>query len=190
MPEPLRLPKAEEIISEATFFIDKVMYRLYSLVMPGSNDILERMKQRLIHECKRLTAVRNEMTALSEPYNRFLDLREEQIKREKRAAQILGVLGPEPDLPEELLKAADFGNPDVVTTSGIPLWEAMREYLQFVPEARIGEMTGFLGDLMGFKRANRQAVESVLKRHPDVFKVRKKNRDKYISLKDSAREER
>jgi hypothetical protein len=58
----------------------------------------------------------------------------------------------------------------------LALWEAMKEYLQHIPKARIAEMPN----------ASRQAMESALKRHPETFKVTKDRRDKYISLKGQA----
>ncbi len=63
----------------------------------------------------------------------------------------------------------------------------MKEYLQYVPEARIAEMEDFFGAVK-IPNANRQAMESALKRHPETFKIRKDKRDKYISLKERAKE--
>jgi hypothetical protein len=63
----------------------------------------------------------------------------------------------------------------------------MKEYLQHVPEARIGEMEDFF-ETVKMPNANRQAMESALKRHPETFKIRKDKRDKFISLKSRAKE--
>ncbi len=64
-----------------------------------------------------------------------------------------------------------------------PLWMMMEEYLHHVPEARLTDMQDFLQSSVQIKEANRYAMESALKRHPDVFKVRKKGREKFVSLK-------
>jgi hypothetical protein len=69
----------------------------------------------------------------------------------------------------------------------LSLWEAMKEYLQYVPEARIAETEAFF-EAVQMPNANRQSMESALKRHPETFKIRKDNREKYISLKSRAKE--
>ncbi len=63
--------------------------------------------------------------------------------------------------------------------SNLPLWEAMKEYLQHIQEARIGEMEEFFSHV-GYEEGNRQAIESALKRHPKEFHVRKRKREKYL----------
>ena len=160
------------------------------------------MKQRLVHECERLQAIQKEKTDLAAAYNRFLDLTEEQARREVRMQRIVAVLGKteyyrmvqtepvnEPDAPNGPLTSQMIMEPDSLREN-LALWEAMKEYLHYVPEARIVEIEEFLcypfG--VGMEGANRQAIESALKRHPETFKTRKKGREKFISLKEKARE--
>ncbi len=174
--------------------IDTVMLWLHTLYVPDLFDIAESMRQRLMHECKRLTIVRNDMKAVAEAYNHFVDLREEQLRREKRIKRIIGVLGPtehrrmmEEDMEPDYPLSTASTTPAKELREQVALWEAMKEYLQYVPEARIAEMEGFFANA-DMPNANRQAMESALKRHPETFKVRKDKRDKYISLKDRAKE--
>ena len=70
----------------------------------------------------------------------------------------------------------------------LPLWQAMREYLSFVPEARIAELEDFFQQI-SFAEGNRQAIESALKRHPKVFRTRKKKREKFIALNEQRERE-
>lgn len=185
------IPRAEVIIHDITFFVDRVMSWLYSLRVPTFFDVKARMKERVVADSKRLQAIREEMTSLSAAYNRFVDLREEQLAREKRIQRLIAILGPEeyadlskrdpaPDYP---LASCFTAAPDVLRQE-LPLWIAMQEYLGYVAEARIAEIESFFG-MFGVEMltVNRQAIESALKRHPDVFKTKKRKREKFISLR-------
>jgi hypothetical protein len=101
------------------------------------------------------------------------------------------------DYLQMLIDDIDSGIPTTSTAitpdslrAELPLWEAMREYLHYVPEARIADMEEFFGSEFGvnLNGANRQAIESALKRHPEAFKTHKKGREKYISLREKARD--
>lgn len=151
------------------------------------------MRQRLHYEVSRMRAIEARILELAPAYNEFLDLREEKARRKPTVERLLALAGPwdwnssEPDYKEhEALRIAGVAVNSAADAeallSKLPLWEAMREYLGFVPEARISEIENFL-DHVGFKEGNRQAVESALKRHARVFKTRKKKREKFISLK-------
>ena len=178
----------EEVIQYVTILIDKMQSRLYSRGVPSNSDILESMMQRLKHECQWLNRTREEMRELREAYNRFVDLRDEQVKHEQRTERILAILGA--DLAKEAGEADQdnqIKHVDVPPVEALrdetPLWMMMEEYLRHVQEARLTEMEDFLQSSVRIKEANRFAMESALKRHPEVFKVRKKGREKFVSLK-------
>jgi len=127
------------------------------------------------------------MEELASPYNEFLDLRAEYEKRKARTGVLYGLIG------DDIHAAADTdwvengarvlaGGTDKTLREQLPLWKAMREYLQYIPQARIGEMEEFFSHV-GYDEGNRQAIESALKRHPKIFAARKQKREKYISLK-------
>lgn len=182
---PLPL-KAEAIISRVTFFVDMVTACLYAHRVPSIDAIKASMEQRLGHECKRLREIRDEMEELREPYDRFLDLQQEERKRERRAERILGVLaGPSDEdslSSDDLVLAADLP-PAGALRHEVKLWEAMKEYLHYVPEARVIEMQDFFQRSVQIMNSNRYAIESALRRHPETFTIRKKGREKFISLK-------
>lgn len=189
------LAKGEKSRFDITFFLDKVMSWLHSISVPDFFDVIESIKGRLVHECNRLNEIRKEMQPLEAAHNLYVDLYNERIKRENRIQRIVAVLGKQGD---SLLKQDQ--EPDYPISAGmtiaarsqredLPLWEAMREYLHYVPEARISEMESFFGTVFGVDfPSNRQAMESALKRHPNVFKVRKVKREKLISLREKARD--
>jgi len=186
--------RAEEIISDITVMLDKVMTWLYSPAMKVSEHPIEaQMRDRLEHEVGRMRQIEKRMKELASAYNEFLDLREEKARRKQRIERLMALIGPWNWHSDK----ADYTNHDAQRITGmyannatefeewrahLPLWEAMREYLSFVSEARIAEMEGFF-DHIGFEEGNRQAMESALKRHPSVFKTRRKKREKYLSLK-------
>jgi hypothetical protein len=172
-----------------------VMMWLHTLSVPDLFDVVTSMKGRLKHECNRLTEIGKEMEPLASAYYRFIDLEKERAMREKRVQRLVAVLGKQ---TSDVLKQDSA--PDYPISGGIafavdypreelPLWEAMKEYLHYVREARIAEMESFFGSVFGVDfPANRQAIESALKRHPETFKVRKNKREKFISLREKARD--
>ena len=183
-----------KINRDITVSVDTVSSRLYSDRVPDSSEIAERMHQRLLHECRSMAASRERIKGDIEAYHRVKDEMEQALRREKRIYSILGVLGLHEvarihEHEAELASALD----SITTVSPtqlrekLSLWEAMKEYLQYVPEARIAEMEEFL-NAARMPNANRQAMESALKRHSETFRTRKDGREKYISLRSNAKE--
>jgi hypothetical protein len=181
--------QGQRINRDITVEVDTVITRLYSDRVPDRFEVGERMRQRLLHECKSIVAgqerIKNEIAV----YHRVKDEMEQIERREKRVNTIIGMFGMEEtgrifEEEKELTGAitAALGILPKRLRAKLSLWEAMCEYLQYVPEARIAEMEDFF-QAVQMPNANRQAMESALKRHPETFKTRKDGRDKYISLK-------
>lgn len=185
--------ESTKINRDITISVYKVMSMSYSDLMPDRFEIAERMRQRLLHECKSIAAGRERIKADIEAYHRVRDEMEQIAAREERVKSVLGVLGLHESsrIIEEEAELARAIN-DTLTFSPkqlrerLSLWEAMREYLQYVPEAQIAEMEDFF-EAVQLPNANRQAMESALKRHPETFRTRKDGREKYIYLKSHAR---
>lgn len=154
--------------------------------------IERQMRQRLHYETARAKEIRERMEVLAPAYNEFLDLRAEFDSRRARAGILLGMIGDdvhaEVNVPRSEDGAAHLtGSSPQVLRSELPLWEAMKEYLQYVPEARIGEMEEFF-DHIGYAEGNRQAIESALKRHPKEFRIiRRKKREKFIGRRTNTK---
>jgi hypothetical protein len=161
----------------------------------AEHPVEELMRDRLHHEVTRMQAVERRMKELAPAYNEFLDLREEKTRRKQRIERLLALIGPwdwhsqrlDGDYTEReaqritsmyATNATEFEE----WRAHLPLWEAMREYLSFVPEARIAELEQFFNHI-GFGEGNRQAIESALKRHPLLFGRRRRKREKYLRLK-------
>src|ERR1700726_2195632 len=109
--------------------------------------IERQMRERLHHEVKRAKEIKERMSVLRSAYNEFLDLRAEFEKRKARTGLIYGLIGDDlhadsTDWVETGARLVAAGS-DKTLRAQLPLWEAMVEYLQYVPEARIGEMEEF-----------------------------------------------
>ncbi len=176
--------------------LDTVMSQCHSaFVMAGQSYAAKGMRLRLIHECERIVEIRAEMDKLAAGYNRYQDLQNEVLRRQKRTQRIAAVLGHDGLGPEfdpdngklSILSAIDTAPSIPELRNELPLWEAMKEYLHHVPEARVGEMQQFFSAI-GIKNANRQAIESALSQHPKTFAVKKRKREKFILLKAGARD--
>jgi hypothetical protein len=176
-----------KINTEATNMLDNVASKAHHLDVPSIVDVQEMMRQRLEHECASIQPLRKEMDKLASAYNRYLDLKGEIDSRSKRIQRIMGVLGDEylfemcgsdePIASETNLQ----GHPDNLRAD-LPLWRAVREYLLVAGEAKVGDVQQFL-ETMNFEKCGRQAIESALRSHDSVFRIVRRGRDKYISLK-------
>jgi hypothetical protein len=173
---------------------DAVMFLCHTVLMKVTEHPIGRlMRDRLHYEVREVKEADSRMRELAAAYNEYLDLREQNERRKTRVENLLTVVGPwDWESPD-----ADYAERDAMRLLGIyvsnaeeaealrskfPLWRAMQEYLMFVSEARITEMEQFF-DHVGYESANRQAMESALKRHPEVFKTRRLRGQKLISLK-------
>jgi hypothetical protein len=178
--------ESTKINTEATKELDTVAYKVHHVDVPSIVDVQGMMRQRLEHECASLQPLRKEMEKLAPAYNRYVDLKGEIESRSKRIQRLMGVLGEEylfhmcghdePVASETNLQ----GHPDDLRAD-LSLWRAIREYLLVAGEAKVGDVQQFL-ETSEFE-VSRQAIESALRSHDSVFRVVKRGRDKYISLK-------
>src|SRR5579863_4771242 len=114
-----------------------VMLQCYVLFVKITEHPIERqMRQRLHHEVLRAQEIKERMEFLSPAYNEFVDLREEYAKRKTRAGILLGLIDDDlwttnPNWAETDASKLT-GSSVKELRSKLPLWEAMREYLQHV----------------------------------------------------------
>lgn len=181
------VPK-ERVVGYITNTLTTVRSRCYRARMFQST-VQESMHSRLWHEEERLREIDSKMRELKKHYNEYLDLQREALDRRKRMEVLLSIVG-EIDYEGAALGSRTRHETAMVLSgkqveelrSALPLWKAMEEYLQHVPETRIGEMEEFFQGV-GLIEGNRQAIESALRRHGKRFRTRKQKREKYISLK-------
>jgi hypothetical protein len=75
--------------------------------------------------------------------------------------------------------ALDVGDLDL---SNFSLWRVIREVVRQTAEIRVFELEAHLKGF-GLKKATRPAIESALITHPKEFKITKRGREKFVSLK-------
>lgn len=148
-----------------------------------ASDITASIRQRLSADSKRLDSVYKEMNKLRRAYQRFRELTIEEKTIRERQLRALALVGP--GLGEATV--ADLTADDIATLSvsklrdKTALWELIAELLEHIGETRIYELQTMLTQFD--IRPTRQAIESAIETHKDVFDVRKEEREKYVSLK-------
>jgi hypothetical protein len=135
------------------------------------------------------------LNRLLEPYQRFRELSAQAVELQE-SARIGGALVVNAPLKMNVkvdafdpryrdeLQHIEEGEPvdlDDFDLSNFPLWKVMREVLRQVPEIRVYELEAHL-KMFGVK-ASRSALESALKTHPRQFRLTKRGREKFVSLK-------
>ncbi len=152
--------------------------------MARGTELAEALKSRLKDDGETLESVYKEMNKLRSAYNRFRDLTEQERTIRERGLRVCALLAPE--LSQSDL--ADVFADDVATVDSvqdmrdrISLWEMISVVLDQTGEIRIFELNLLLAH---FKiDATRQAIESAIDTHKKMFHVRRKGREKYVSLK-------
>ena len=152
-------------------------------------DALDAVKEQLTSECQRVQEIRDEKKKHAASYHRYVALQKELLQRAETIDELAGILGPDDAYKAMLANSSDaIGNTVEVHTSmgqhreNLPLWKAIRWYVGYVGEARMNDVILFLAALK-IEGANRNAVDSALRTHPETFVVRQKKREKYIALK-------
>ena len=170
--------------------LDIVSSMLNTNRMPTYEEILRSMIQNLKYEHSRITEGHEQMTQNEEAHRRFVDAQRDVKSREERLKRLFAILGlkrisdsiDDPMKIEEILERVEPESGTEKLSDTLALWEAVREYLVIAEEGSLAEIVRFL-QYSGIK-ASRQAIESALKQHPETFKTRKKEREKYVSLRE------
>jgi len=185
-----------------TNILPSVAEVLHAESMPDVSDAATAIIQRLEHDCARVDEIRREIGSLAPAYNKYRDLKADLEKRLQAIRKMAVLLGQE-RLMEATLNEDNDGTARqgyvVARDSGImaeldepteslPLWEQIEQLLACVEQARPPDILAFFNSRGGSKRpkVTRQAVESAIKTHPDVFRIRKRDSERYLCLKDQA----
>lgn len=169
--------------------LDNLAKKLNNPIVARAGDIIRRIRAALATDGKRLQEIAAEMDKLAESYHRYLALQRETEAHEKSACGLIALLGHDAFysvMQED--KTAAIG--EQVETVPKPqelrdqaaLWEHVYNYLRFVHEVQIKELLDFF-EWVGIK-TSRQAIESSIHTHSRMFIVRKKGREKFVSLKN------
>lgn len=174
--------------SKATNSLASLAPMLHHAVVPRTQDVLDKIGAKIVLDAKRLREIKGESAALFEAYQKYTDLEKERKARESSITSLVALLGKE-GLEElrtrvvsaNLLGEFDFGVGIETRREELSLWEFIAQYLRFVQEAKVADIEYFLGEQQ--MQTTRQAIESAVKTHSKIFRVRKRGREKFISLR-------
>lgn len=146
-------------------------------------DIKERLEQQYDADYEYLEENFAEQNKLLPQVQRFRDLEREAAVRRERAGRIIAVLGEKKfkDRDEDLKRKSRVTTGIYFDTEDLPLWALMSAIVEQVPEIQVVDLQAAL-EYFG-KKASRQAIESALASHKDVFETKTRNREKFVSLK-------
>lgn len=175
--------------TEATNILTRGALVVLNSRMARISDVQRRIRGALVLDAKRLREIADEMDKIAEAHNRYLALQRESEAHEKSAHGLAALLGPDgfyevmtSDKSEAIGYQVEVIPSPRELRDRAALWEHVAQYLRFVPEgAQVGEILAFLAAL-GIE-TKRQAIESALRTHRGVFSVRKRGREKIVTLK-------
>lgn len=177
-------------------FIDFLDSNLYSLVVAKFREITKALAHQMSRQLDEFKASSAEMSKLQEAYLRYKQLFEGAKDAEDSLKITLSLLLSIPQKVRArekvdqwtLPKESDNGQDEsayipvrVEDLDDFPLWKVIREIVRQTPEMRVVEVEDFLRNFG--VRTSRQAIESALETHRDVFSTNKRGREKYVSLK-------
>jgi hypothetical protein len=147
-------------------------------------DIEKRLDQQYVEDVKQLRKNYSEQNSLRRYVIRFHDLEREAKARENRMARIVMLVGEDKyeDTIKSLRQGEDVSKEITVNTDDkLPLWMAMQAVVEQAGEIQVVDLQDALEY---FKiKASRQAIESALASHKEMFETKTRNREKFVSLK-------
>ena len=152
--------------------------------MPGFIEGHEAIRGQYEADAKHIAALNAELSKLRPAFLKYKELSAEHAAVEERFRVLLGMIGYL--FPEDKVRELDV-IPGVAVESPqderrkTPLWKVLRELARQVTEIRIVEMEAGLKQY-GYK-FSRQAIESAIDTHRDVFRSTRRGRERFVSLK-------
>ena len=141
------------------------------VAIPQLDHVLQRMTKALEDKSRRVYALNDELIELQPKYDRFLEVARQLERDQDLVYKLRAALAP-----------SNKAGEDDREKGGYKLWEMIEVYLRYVREAQIGNIAHFL-EWIGLTN-NRQAIDSAVVTHPERFRIEKRGREKYISLRE------
>jgi hypothetical protein len=186
-----------EYKTEYRLLLTQVQWMCTMLGMARLKDIVRGLGEQTAKQHEALTKANDELSKLRTAVQRFRELEKsvranEDSLRIGLALLLNGVpqkINPDGDAyvtdadMEELREQAGLfvAGPSDLELSKFPLWKVMREILKQTAEIRVYELEDHLKSF-GVKAA-RSAIESALATHANQFRIIKRGREKFVSLK-------
>lgn len=188
-PEGAKTPPQKNLQSRLKKRIDNLASRLYKPIMPRLQDVLHALRTQWNEDEKALEAALEEQNKLRASYIRFMDL-QEQIKQRTERLRRVGLLlfdsdiTPTKDIAAMQATARRLGiqlDEFEAVFGGVPLWTVIAELLRHTGELQVVDLHTILHNCG--EKVSRQAVESALETHANEFRIRRRGREKFVSLK-------
>ena len=164
---------------------DEGMKRTANVDVARFKDIARSLSRQASRQSDELTKDSEELERLREGYQRFRETLARIGPKEdsyKVAMALLFNIPVKIDDPEGDESGLLFSlDSDDLELSKYPLWKIIREVVRQVTEIRVFELEDHLKKFgIGMSRS---AIESALATHPKEFKITRRGREKYVSLK-------
>jgi hypothetical protein len=159
-------------------------------------DIMEGLRRQVETNALEIHAINDQMNELRTAYQKYRELTDQVKDKEERvriAAALIASNYSRDDDPEELSKRDDR-LVRLCAEAGIrveqmleaeirkvPLWKLIREIVRQTPEIQVVDLENSLKELR--VDTSRQAIESALGTHRKEFRIVKRGREKFVSLK-------
>jgi len=179
---------------EATKYFDIVASKEHHSPVPDNSELERQFRARLVHEAAKLREGRSRMKEYEAAYHAYQDLEKECAGRERRMKRIAALIGGEAlgKIGSSRSKSDKQAFADTVFLTDVvemreqtPLWQLLFEFLLLRGKARVPEILDFMW-AVGMADVTRQAIESAVKSHSDVFRVAKVGNEKILGLVDEA----
>ena len=147
------------------------------------DDISKALEKQVDADVKQIKAIYAEQNRLRTAVMRFRDLENEVKTKEARMRRAMALLHRFPDAKEYLKKGKVPGAILVAVESldDLPLWEAIAAILEQVSPIQICELQHLLDQFE--KKVSRQAIESAIATHKELFETHTRSREKFVHLK-------
>jgi len=173
--------QTEKRNDESTIHLTAIESRLYKRIMPRKQDVVHALREQLDADAKALTKVLDEQNSLRAAHIRFMNLQEDARQKMARVKRLTALLA---DLPDTASKAKQFG---IMVEDPIfdetPLWEKIVEVLRQTGELQVVDLHQVLNEIITSYEVTRQSLESALTTHSKEFQIKRRGREKYVSLK-------
>ena len=154
-----------------------------------SADVVTALEQQLDTDVEQIGKDYDEMEKLRSAYIKYKNLEEQTQQIKSRIKDTLALVAPENymgsgmDDDKFITITERVGIAEGVNDlrKELPLWAAMTQVLRHASELQVVNLQEIL-QFMNIQ-VSRQAIESALETHKELFRVKKRGREKFVSLK-------
>ncbi len=168
---------------DATSYLTQLENRCTVDRMIRFGSIAEGLKQRRSSDFKRLQENYKAQAKLRPIVDEYEDLINETKLREQRIQRITAVIGSDGmgDTQQLIKEGMDVSKDIVLPVGDFPLWMKIQAIVEQVPDIQVIELQRALEyfDIP----TSRQAIESALAKHTEIFAIKPRGRQKFVSLK-------